>query len=262
MTASADEMLRQTSHRPWPLPESEWAIAQDWNDLLFAHWPVPEEALRALVPAALEIETFDGTAWLGVTPFRLTGLRPRLLPALPIVSEFPEVNVRTYVRHADRPGIWFLSLDCPSALAVTAAGAAFHLPYRLAEIDMTQQAENVRFRARRTSPEQPPARFSATYGPTGRGAEASPGTFESWSVERYCLYAEREEDRSLWRAEIHHRPWVLRPAGADFVENSLPRAAGVDVPEVAPRLHYSSRVETVTWLPTRVGSSAGSPSAE
>lgn len=252
--SGAEQILRHASHRPWPLPAAEWVLAQDWNDLLFAHWPVPVGALRPLVPAALEVDTFEETAWLAVTPFRLSGVRPRLLPALPLVSEFPEVNVRTYVRHRGGfPGIWFLSLDCASVLTVAAAGAAFHLPYRLAEIELTQEAEHVRFRCRRTSPEEPPARLSVVYGPTGPGAEAAPGTFEHWAAERYCLYSVRDEDRSLWRTEIHHAPWVLRPAGADFVENSLPRAAGIDVPRVPPRLHFSARIETLTWLPERVG---------
>lgn len=102
---------------------------QCWRDLLFAHWPVPAESLRRLVPAGLTLQEFEGRAWVGVTPFLLTGLRPRALPAIPGLSRFPEINVRTYVTAQDRPGVFFFSLDAGSTLAVIAARALYSLPY-------------------------------------------------------------------------------------------------------------------------------------
>jgi hypothetical protein len=116
-------VVEVTAHRPWPLPAEPWVMAQTWHDLLFCHWRLPVEALRPHVPAELELETFDGSGWLGVTPFLLDGLRLRNLPPVPLLSRFLEVNLRTYVRAGGRPGIWFFSLDAASRLAVEGARA-------------------------------------------------------------------------------------------------------------------------------------------
>ena len=109
-------ILNQTAHRPWPMPTSPWVMTQTWHDLLFAHWPVDGVRLRALVPAEFPLDLYDGQAWLGIVPFRMANVGPRGVPSLPGVSAFPELNVRTYVRVADRPGVYFFSLDAASAL--------------------------------------------------------------------------------------------------------------------------------------------------
>src|SRR5690349_6710130 len=121
--------LRKLDHRPWPVPSRPWIMAQNWHELLFAHWRVPVEAVRPLVPQGLEIDLFAGDAWLSVVPFRMSGVRLRGTPALPWLSSFPELNVRTYVCAEGRPGVWFFSLDAASRLAVGVARAWFHLPY-------------------------------------------------------------------------------------------------------------------------------------
>src|SRR5579859_5771812 len=121
--------LEQIAHRPWPLPAGRWVMAQNWHDLLFAHWPLPAAILRPHVPARLEIETFGGQAWLGVVPFRMSGVRLRGTPAVPWLSAFPELNVRTYVVADGKPGVWFFSLDAANPMAVAIARAWFHLPY-------------------------------------------------------------------------------------------------------------------------------------
>src|SRR5919204_5477516 len=118
-----------TSHRPYPMPAGSWIMAQRWSHLLFAHWPVDIDALRAIVPPSLPLDTFDGAAWLSIVPFYLSHLRPRWLPALPWVSAFPELNVRTYVTLGGKPGIYFFSLDAGSPLAVAGARAIYRLPY-------------------------------------------------------------------------------------------------------------------------------------
>src|SRR6185295_16469197 len=112
---------------PWPLPRQPWIMSMQWHDLLFMHWPVPTEALRAFIPAPLAIDTFDATAWIGVVPFRMAGVTPRGVPALPWLSAFPELNVRTYVTLDAKPGVWFFSLDAGNPIAVEAARDAFHL---------------------------------------------------------------------------------------------------------------------------------------
>ncbi len=116
-------MIEETEHRPWPLPAARPAMTMSWHDLLFLHWPVHLHLLRPLIPAALEVDTFDGWAWIGVVPFRMSGVRPRYAPALRCTSAFPEINVRTYVKARQRSGVWFFSLDATSRLAVRVARA-------------------------------------------------------------------------------------------------------------------------------------------
>src|SRR5688500_17865980 len=129
MSDFPSDIVEHTAHRPYPMPEVPWIMTQSWHDLLFAHWPVKAEALRELVPPGLELDLFDRQAWLGIIPFHMTNVAPRGVPALPWVSAFPELNVRTYVRVGDRPGIFFFSLDAGNPLAVTMARTLFKLPY-------------------------------------------------------------------------------------------------------------------------------------
>src|SRR6266568_4326072 len=129
LCAVMTSVLKQIAHRPWPLPVGPWVMAQRWHDLLFAHWPVPAAELQHHIPTPLTIDTFNGQAWLAVVPFRMSGVRLRGTPAVPWLSAFPELNVRTYVKCEGRPGVWFFSLDAGNPLAVAIARAWFHLPY-------------------------------------------------------------------------------------------------------------------------------------
>jgi uncharacterized protein YqjF (DUF2071 family) len=158
-------VLADTEHRPWPLPDGSWLLAQTWDDLLFAHWRVDWEALRPLVPSALELERHAGSAWLGITAFVLNNLRARGTLPLPLVSSFPEINVRTCVRVDGKPGVWFFSLDTSSRGAVEAARRLYRLPYHRARIRL-ERGKRIRFaRAsapRRRSSSTEPTSLSAT----------------------------------------------------------------------------------------------------
>ena len=145
----------ETAHRPWPLPERPWAMAQTWADLLFVHWPVDPEQLRPQVPDGLELDLQEGQAWLGVTPFRLEGLRLRGTVPLPYLSSFLEINVRTYVTRDGRPGIWFLSLDATSLAAVAVARHAYRLPYHHMGASYEERGLFLRWRSSRTDAARP-----------------------------------------------------------------------------------------------------------
>src|SRR5690348_14257143 len=121
--------LKIIAHRPWPVPSGPWIMVQTWNGLLFAHWPVPPQVLRPLVPRELPLDTFQGSCWLGITPFQITGVRARGLPPIPGLSRFPELNVPTYVGLDDKPGVFFFSLDAANLPAVCGARVFYHLPY-------------------------------------------------------------------------------------------------------------------------------------
>ena len=279
----------QTAHRPWPLPRGPWRWRQSWRDLLFAHWSVPVAAVRALVPAGLEVDTFDGATWLGIVPFRMAGVMLRPLPDLPWISAFPELNVRVYVTRDGRPGVWFLSLDATRLPAVMAARLLFHLPYYWANIDITSDGDGFGYRCLRRgsrSPDEgtpishPPrevrgepagtggedplpnplpegegtdgrAMMVARYRPTLPVYAATPGTLEHWLTERYCLYAGSPRG-ALYRTEVHHRPWPLQRAAADFDANTISAAGGLPVSGPPALLHFARRLDVVVWQPQKV----------
>jgi len=237
----AHPALSQVNHRPWPLPERPWRWRQSWRDLLFAHWPVPSTALRAKVPRELELQEFDGTAWLGLVPFRMAGVMRRPLPDLPGISAFPELNVRTYVGRDGKPGVWFLSLDAANALAVWAARRFFHLPYYRARMSSTETRHGIRYSSARTG-----AEFSGLYGPTAAPYLARPGSLEHWLTERYCLYAQWP-DGTLRRNEIHHHPWPLQAARATFDRNTMFEFHDLDVAGPPALLHFAKRLDVIVW---------------
>jgi uncharacterized protein YqjF (DUF2071 family) len=243
------------AHRPWPLPAGPWVHAQRWQGLLFAHWPLPPQTLRPLLPPGLTLDTFDGRAWLGVVPFYLSGLRLRGTPAVPGLSSFPEVNVRTYVRAGGKAGVFFLSLDAGNPFAA-AGGRALSLPYYFAAASIARRGGEgtVAYASRRLLPPAPgpgrpePAVFRATYRPSGPVALAERGTLDHWLTERYCLYSVDRRER-LRRLEVHHAPWPLQPATAEIAANTLAAAHGIRLPPVAARLHYAHRLDVVGWAP-------------
>jgi uncharacterized protein YqjF (DUF2071 family) len=221
-------------------------MGQTWLDLLFAHWPVEPELLRKAVPAELPIDTFDGAAWIGVTPFVVSALRLRGTLPPPLFSSFCEINVRTYVDLGGKPGIYFLSLDAASRPAVLAARRGYRLPYFRADIDVASRpGDEVRYRARRVSADGPAAAFKAEYRPVGPPDPAEPGTLPHWLVERYCLYTLDDEQRVL-RADIHHPPWPLRAAEVELEQNTMAEPFGIRL-EGDPVVHFSARQDVVIW---------------
>ena len=249
---NARAILEERAHRPWPLPRGPWVMTQTWNGLLFAHWPIPPETLRPLLPAALTLDTFEGEAWLGVVPFQMTNVRPRLAPPVPGLSAFPELNVRTYVTRDGKPGVWFFSLDAANRVAVTLARALFRLPYYQARMTCrSAEGKTTRYHSVRAHHNAPPATFDAVYRPTGPVYYAARGSLEEWLTERYCLYAVGPGGVPL-RDEIHHRRWPLQPAEAEIPLNTMAQAAGIALPDTPPLLHYAARQETLIWAPERV----------
>jgi uncharacterized protein YqjF (DUF2071 family) len=248
-----------------------------WHELMFMHWPVPASALRPLIPPALQLDTFDGEAWLGVVPFRMTGIRPHWLPPMPGLSAFPELNVRTYVTAGGKPGVWFFSLDATSRVAVRAARNTFHLNYYDADITtetmkdeggrMKEEPKTVRscssfvlppssfprvdYRSTRVHRGAPPAEFAARYGPVGDVFHAKPGTLEYFLTERYCLYAADPAGR-CYRGDIAHAPWPLQRAESQTRTLAMTGQLGLPLPDVPPLLHYAERLDVVAWWRRRL----------
>jgi uncharacterized protein YqjF (DUF2071 family) len=245
------EILRQSAHRPWPLPRGPWVMRQTWDRLLFAHWPVPYDALRPLIPGALELDRYENEAWLGVVPFLMRAVHPRALPAVPWLSAFPELNVRTYVTAGGKPGVYFFSLDAGNPLVVEIARRWFHLPYFSARFAVTQTGETADYCSTRSHSGAPPAELDVTYRPTGPVYRSAPGSLEAFLTERYCLYTTDARGRSL-RGEIHHEQWPLQPAAAEFRRNTMAQASGLSLPDTPPLLHYAEHLEVLVWSLARV----------
>jgi uncharacterized protein YqjF (DUF2071 family) len=240
------EILSQTNHRPWPLPTSGWAMTQRWNDLLFAHWPVPANEIAHLVPSGLSVDTFDGSAWVGITPFWMDRVRLRGMPLIPGASRFPELNLRTYVRerHSNFPGVFFFSLDAANPAAVVAARTIFKLPYYWAHMSIeTKDEREFHYQSTRLLTLQN-VRFRATY--RSLCQPSTKGGLETFLTERYCLYT-TDKQGTIYRGNIHHLPWPLEMAEAEIEINELPQAHGIHLPDTKPLFHYAREMVVYIW---------------
>ena len=235
----------------WRPRESAWLIRMTWRNLAFLHWPLPTEIVVPHLPSDLEVDTFQENAWISISPLHMSGVRPRFLPALPPYRSFHEVNLRTYVRIENEPGVWFFSLDASSRLAVQAARLSFSLPYFPARISMERDGDEFRFSSRRLRPRAPSACLSVRYRPVGEVYRTKKETLEYWLTERYCMYSADERGR-VWRGKIHHQPWPLQPAEAVVEENSLAAPLGINLAPAASLTHFARSLSVVAWAPERV----------
>jgi uncharacterized protein len=241
-------LLRHTDHRPIPMPKGPWIMQQNWHDLLFAHWEVPPEQLRRLVPQQLDLDLLNGKAYVAVAPFHMSGVRPRWTPSLPGLSRLPELNVRTYVRYKDIPGVFFFSLDAANITAVWGARIGYGLPYFHARMSVKPAGEKFEYSSRRLQDPRP-AEFRGRYWPISEPRQREKNSLEFFLTERYCLYAVRSGQ--VFRAHIHHVPWPLRDADAEIEVNTMTKAAGIDLPNARPLLHFSKFLKVLVWWPEK-----------
>jgi uncharacterized protein YqjF (DUF2071 family) len=241
-------MPTESSDVPGAPRRGPFPFQQGWRDLLFAHWPVAQELVRDRLPAGLDLDVWNGSAWIGVVPFRLVGLRPRWLPGLPTATDFLELNVRTYVRVNGSPGIYFFSLDASSGLAVAGARTLFGLPYHRAEMRFARDGEWVTYSSHRRDSA---AVFDARYRPTGFEAVAAAGSLEEFLVERYRLFT--VSGGRVQKVEIDHPPWRLSPARAEIHANTMTLASGIPLPDQEPLVHFVVRQDILNGPPVTVG---------
>ena len=231
-------------------PDGQPLMHQKWGKLLFMHWRIDEKELRPLIPEGLEIDTFDGTAWIGIIPFTMWDIRafPPYLPAVPGLSSAHELNVRTYVHYDGVPGVWFFSLDCNSAAAVVAARTFYHLNYFNAQIELEQRANTIDYACKRTG--DPPAQFKGSWNIGATVPFSHPDSLEFFLTERYCLYSENA--RQLYRARIFHQPWPLQKATMNSYESTMIEALGVKAFDGEPVLNYAESIDVDIWPIHRV----------
>jgi uncharacterized protein YqjF (DUF2071 family) len=228
-------------------------MRQRWAELLFLHWRVPASVLQPMLPPRLTLDTFEGHAYVGLVPFTMTGVRPVWAPAFRPVSDFHEVNVRTYVHHAGRdPGVWFFSLDAANPLAVIGARTVWRLPYHRARMTLEREPSGqIAYRSERLWPGPRPAVCDVRYAPEGPVRPAEPGSLEFFLAERYVLYA-TGRGGTLYRGRVHHTPYPLQAARADLREESLLSAARIDRAQTTPLAHYANEVSVDVFSLERI----------
>lgn len=236
-------------HRPWPLPRQSWNMLQTWRDLLFVHYPISLNVLRQLVPEGLQIDTFDGTGWIGIVPFQMTDIRLRGLPSVPGTSQFPELNVRTYVTVDGKPGVYFFSLDAPNRLAVWVANTNFHLPYKYSFTKMESNGPIFDFENKRKNNES--ISFHCSYKPISDAFSPPKGTFEEWMSERYCFYTMNKQGVAL-RCDIHHQPWELQHAEAECKVNTMLSNQNIPIDSNQPIYHFAKHLDVRIYPLVRV----------
>lgn len=213
-------------------------LKMHWRELLFAHWPVDPDLLRPLLPVGLQLDIAEGQAWVSIVPFRMTGVGPRFLPG----HSFPELNVRTYVRHHGRAGVWFFSLDAASRLAVRTARRFFYLNYCDALMDVRRDGEWIDYRSQRVHEGLSPAFLDMRYRPTGDARRAPEGSLDHWLTERYSLYSANEQGR-VYRGDIRHEPWLLQPAEAEWRTNAMTGGLGFTLDGPPALLSYAEKLK-------------------
>ena len=240
-----DRVSIRARPRGWPI------MRQHWGKLLFMHWPIQAELLRPLIPRRLSIDLFQGSAWIGVVPFTMWGVRPVFTPPVPGLSAFHELNVRTYVHMDGVPGVWFFSLDAESALAVWGARTFYHLPYFKARMSLKmEERRRVLYTSQRTHRGAPPAEFEAVWRIGDALPESAPGSIEFFLTERYCLYAAHQD--GLFRCRIFHPPWPLQQAALVSHRSTMIESLGLPTPAGDPLLHYAEAISVNIWPIKRV----------
>jgi uncharacterized protein YqjF (DUF2071 family) len=229
------QVLKQTNHRPWPMPAGRWKFYQEWNNALFLHWKVSKEVLEQWVPAELEIDTHDDTAYVSVVLFEMNSIRPRMLPAVGSLSNFYEVNIRTYVKYGGKTGVYFLNIEASSWLFCEMAKMISGLPYQYADI---QKSEGF-YTSINTKTK---SNLKATYEIGSQVTEKS--GLDLWLTERYALF--QEDEKYINQFELHHLEWEIHNASLNSFQLNYP--VFNSILHGKPHLvQFSSGVKVAAW---------------
>lgn len=233
-----------------PDPVRRASVIQRWEELTFIHWRYPPEVVQAILPPGLEVDTFDGSAWVAVVPFRMVAVRPPWAPSIPWLTTFPETNVRTYVRDAEGGvGVWFSSLDITRLAGVAVARTWFHVPYTWASMHLAVDANSALYRSVRRWPTKGPHVTAAVR----IGAPSSPSPLLSFLTNRWRAYTVDGAGQVAY-GPVAHEPWSISEAALDEFSESVVTAAGLPPPSGDPLVHFSRGVSARVASLRTVGS--------
>ena len=239
------DMIKKQDHRSWHVPSKNWIMRQTWKNVLFAHWPILPERLRSSIPSSLDIDTYQQMAWLGVVIFEIEGIYFRGLPPISVVFSFPEVNLRTYVQHKGKPGVFFLSLDVGNWASLAISKRWYHLPYCKAKISYRKETPFT-VKVCVTEIVKLPLHSKGVLQTDLRSYFPEEGTIDHWLTERYCLYSV-DRKGNIYCGDIHHKPWSLQKAQAVLSNNTLPAPFGINISVDEPILHFSKGLDALFW---------------
>ncbi|MCD5322294.1 MULTISPECIES: YqjF family protein [Pontibacillus] len=222
--------------------KKSWIMKQDWNDLIFIHWPVKVDDLRPHVPDCFDIDTYEGWAWIAIVPFQMKNIQLRGLPPVPGFNQLLELNVRTYVTYNGEPGVYFYTLDANHLIGVGIARYVFGLNYVTARMSLDQQDGTYHFLSRRTHTGYPPAHFHARYKPVSPVLRTQPGSLMYWLTERYALWVNR--GKRIYKGPIFHQNWQLQKAEVEMPINDLTDFLPSSVFDRKPVAYFSKNLHT------------------
>lgn len=240
------DLINDIAHRSSPLPSKNWVMKHTWSNLLFLHWPIHPSKLRPYIPSPLQIDTYDGFAWLGVVVFVIEGIYLRGLSNISLVPIIQEVNVRTYVRYGEKTGVYFLSLDANHWSTYTIAKHWYRLFYHPAKISIQDKENIFHIESIRKGKAETPIMLKGMYTPLAAEYIPKVGMVDHWVTERYCLYSTRN-GKDIYCAKIHHRPWVLQQAEFEIETNTLFMPFYMDLRGAKPIAHFSKGVDALIW---------------
>ncbi|WP_343635616.1 DUF2071 domain-containing protein [Fluviicola sp.] len=232
-------LFQSVSHRSWPLPAKSWRYYQEWNHALFLHWKVSPDLLEPFIPKDLTLDTFDGEAWISVVAFTMQKIRPKNLPAFSPVSDFHEINVRTYVNYNGKAGVYFLNIEAQKLVSAKLSRLLSGLPYEKAK--MVRVRKNI-LQEYTSDLKKKGFRFSAKYAVSDQSVPKT--ELDSWLTERYCLYLDRGPQTYIY--EIHHLPWELQQVKVEEIHTDY-RLGKIDLNHPPDRIHYSPGVNVIAW---------------
>ena len=235
------DLLSDTKHRPFALPAGNWQYYQEWNNALFLHWKVPFEELRSCVPENLELDEFEGEFYVSLVAFRMQKIRPKNLPSVNFISDFEEINLRTYVVKDGKAGVYFMNIEAENYLSAWVARKLSGLPYEKSKIsrignqfNSTNKLKNFKLHAE----------FEI------REILSEKSHLDKWLTERYCLYL--DENEQLFRFDIHHREWEIRKVGMKNLDLIYRFKNDYLIDKNPDLVHYSKGVQVIAWQKVRV----------
>jgi len=239
-----DKLINTTSHRPWTIPRGRWNYYQEWNDVLFLHWKVKIDDLAPLIPKGILLDTFNGESWISIVAFTMEKIRPRNLPSLKAISDFHEINTRTYVTQDNKSGVYFLSIEAEKQISCIIANLLSGLPYRNANIRRQTTGDSHQYALMNNDRD---LQFNSDFTVGERIANKS--DLDNWLTERYCLYLAK--DQQVFRYETHHRPWELHEVKISSLNTNY-KTGNIAFNRLPDLAHFSAGVKVLAWSRTRL----------